>query len=135
MRRIRTALASAAVSAFAVTSLAGAVPAEAKWRKLECTPGQLRGTKVCLFRDTQNSSRAMGRYVNNSGVDLKTKGVFWRYNSAHTIGCATAITESGTRSQCIRTLDQRGKWYVGAYTWYGDEYIGFTATSPYRFGF
>ena len=135
MRRIRTVLASAALGALAATALAGAAPAEAKWKKLECTPGPLTGTRVCLFRDTKNSYRAMGRYVNHSGQDLKTEGVFWRYNSSHTIGCATAITESGTTSQCIRTLDQRGTWYVGAYTWLGDEYLGFTATNPYRFGF
>jgi hypothetical protein len=134
MRRIRTALASASIAALAATSLAGAAPAEAKWKKLECVPGQLSGTKLCFYRDTKNSSRAKGRFVNHSGVDLKTLGVFWRYNTTDTVGCAEAITESGTTSRCIRTLP-RGNWYVGVYVWYRSEYVGFTATNPYRFGF
>jgi hypothetical protein len=134
MRRIRIALASASIAALVATALVGAAPAAAKWKKLQCVPGEMTGTRVCLWRDTNDTNRARGRYINNSGVDLRTKGVFWRYNTSETIGCAEAITEAGTTSTCIRTLP-RGTWYVGAYTWYGSEYVGFTATNEFRFGF
>ena len=65
--------------------------------------------------------------------NLKTQGVFWPVNSANTIGCAQAITEAGTTSVCTRTLP-RGRFYLGAYTWKGSEYLGFTATADFAFG-
>jgi hypothetical protein len=134
MPRIRTVLVSASVAALGVAGLLAApAPAQAAWKKLGCTPAEVRGARICLFRDTANSNRAQGRYINHTGIDLKTKGVFWRENSTQTVGCATAITEAGTTSRCTRTLPS-GKFYLGAYTWRGDSFIGFTATNAYRFG-
>ena len=75
MRRTRTTLASALIAALASTALIGATPAAAKWQKLQCVPGEMSGTRVCLWRDTNDTNRARGRYINNSCVDLKTKGV------------------------------------------------------------
>jgi hypothetical protein len=133
MRRIRTVLAAVVVLGL-VGLFATPAPAQAAWNKLGCAPAEVRGARICLYRDTADSNRAQGRYINNSSFDLKTQGVFWPVNSANTIGCAQAITESGTTSTCTRTLP-RGRFYLGAYTWKGSEYLGFTATADFRFGF
>lgn len=133
MRRTRTALASGIISALIVAGLLAApAPASAAWKLLDCAPTPVRGAKICLYRDTQNSNQAQGRYINNSGIDLRTQGSFWR-NTGHEAGCSVSTTEAGTTSVCTRTLS-RGRHYLLGSTAKGDEFLGFTATGSFAFG-
>jgi hypothetical protein len=132
MRRTRTALATVAALGLAGL-LAGPTPAQAAWKKLGCAPTEVRGAKICLYRSTIYSGKAQGRYINHSGFNLKTQGTFYRQDAVGNQNCAVAITEAGTTSRCTRTLD-RGTYYLGAHTWKGDTYLGFTATDEFRFG-
>ncbi len=135
MPRIRTVLASAAVAAFGIAGgLAAPAPAHAAWKKLGCAPTEVRGAKICLYRSTIYSGKAQGRYINHSSFNLKTQGTFYRQDAVGNQNCAVATTEAGTTSTCTRTLD-RGTYYLGAFTWKGNDYLGFTATGEFRFGF
>jgi hypothetical protein len=132
MRRTCTVLASVAVAALGGAGLA--TPAQAKWKKLDCAPTVLRGAKICLYRGTKNTHRAQGRYINNSDLDVWTRGEFWPVNSHYDIPCATAMTEAHSTSRCTRTLEQ-GTYHLTGHTWRGGEYLGETVTANFRFGF
>jgi len=131
LRRIRTVLIAASVVALGAAS--ASAPAQAKWKKLDCSPTSVRGAKICLYRGTKNKNRAQGRYINNSDLDLRTRGIFYRYGSDAHVRCAEAITEAHTTSRCTRVL-ATGDWFLGAYTWIRGESLGSVATRIFHFG-
>src|SRR3954470_18975963 len=133
MGRTRT-LPAAVASLGALSLLAAAAPAQAAWRQLGCAPTDVRYAHICLDRSTTNSSQARGRYVNNSAYDLDTAGFFYKQTTSQTIACASTVTRSGTTSTCLRTLP-RGRWQLGAYTFYGGQYFGDALTDQFSFGF
>ena len=49
-------------------------------------------------------------------------------------GCPETTVKPGERSSCTKTL-VKGIYHLGVHTWKGSEYLGFTATGSYRYGF
>ena len=133
MRRTRTLLAAVA-SLGALSLLAAAAPAQAGWQQLGCAPTDVRYAHICFDRSTNDSSQARGRYVNNSAYDLETSGFFYKQTTSQTISCASTVTRAGTMSTCTRTLP-KGRWQLGAYTWYGGQFFGTALTDQFNFGF
>jgi uncharacterized heparinase superfamily protein len=133
MRRTRTLLAAVA-SLGALSLFAAAAPAHAAWQQLGCAPTDVRYARICFDRSTTDSSQARGRYINNSGYDLETSGFFYKQTTSQTIACASTVTKSGTTSTCTRTLP-KGRWQLGAYTFYGGQYLGVATTDQFNFGF
>ncbi len=134
MPRIRTVLASAAVAAVAATGLLAApAPAQAAWKKLDCAPTEVRGAKICIYRDKQITNLAMYKYVNRSSFNLKHITRFWRKNSSATYSCGQTTTRAGHTTTCLKSVAP-GRYYGAADTWKGDAYLGFTATDTFRFG-
>ena len=131
MRRSRPILAGATSALIVAGLLATAAPASASWTLLQCVP-TVRGAKICFYRDNQNNNLAQGRYINKSGIDLKTQGSFWR-QSGHAAGCSQAITEAGTTSVCTRTLPN-GRFYLLASTQGAGGSVRFDSTNYFRFG-
>ena len=133
MRRTRIFLAAVA-SLGALSLLAAAAPAQAAWQQLGCAPTDVRSAHICLDRSTTDSNQARGRYVNNSGYDLENSGFFYKQTTSQTIGCASTVTRSGTVSSCTRTLP-KGRWQLGAYTFYRGQYFGTALTDQFNYGF
>lgn len=135
MPRFRTVLASAAVATVAATGLLAApAPAQAEWKKLDCAPTDVRGARICIYRDKRITNFAMYKFINRSSLDLKHITRFWRNNSSTTVSCGgLTTTPAGRTKRCTSSLAP-GRWYAAADTWKGDEYLGFTATDVFRFG-
>ena len=118
----------------AAGALAIPASAQASWILQECRATELRGAKICLYRDNADNNLAQGRYINNSSIDLETNGVFKRRDRYQEIYCARTVTRAGTTSRCTRRL-ARGTYYLLANTWRRDQFLFSTFTRDYRFGF
>jgi hypothetical protein len=106
----------------------------AGWQQLGCAPTDVRYARICFDRSTTDSSQARGRYINNSAYDLENFGFFYKQTTSQTITCASTVTRSGTTSTCTRTLP-KGRWQLGAHTFYGGQDFGVALTDQFNFGF